>query len=81
MRVRCTVITNKLARMQISIVICLSQVVTTRQVEERSVSDCRYPPFPPSHRLDILDIASYIILGSAATLAFFLSITTYYYRR
>ena len=57
------------------------QVVTTRQVDERSLSDCRYPPFPPSQRLDLLDIASYIILGSAATLAFFLSITTYYYRR
>ena len=59
----------------------LLQVVTTRQVDERSVSDCHYPPYPPSQRLDILDIASYIILGSSATLAFFLSITTYYYRR
>ena len=57
------------------------QVVTTRQVEERSVSDCPFPSYRESYRLDLLDIASYIILGSSATLAFFLSITTYYYRR
>jgi len=58
-----------------------NKVVTTRQVEERSVSDCPFPSYRESYRLDLLDIASYIILGSSATLAFFLSITTYYYRR
>lgn len=55
--------------------------VTTRHVGDGPVSDCGYPFFTPSPKMDLLDVVSYIVLGSSATLAFFLAVTTWYYRR
>jgi len=55
--------------------------ISTRHVGDNPSQDCGYPAFIPSVRLDLLDVISYVVLGSSATLAFFLFITTWYYRR
>ena len=48
-----------------------------------SPRDCGLPSFIPSSvvGLGLLDVVSYIVLGSSATLALFLFLTTWYYRR
>ncbi len=58
------------------------QKISPRHVGD-SPRDCGFPSFTPSSMvsLGLLDVVSYIVLGSSATLALFLFLTTWYYRR
>ena len=58
------------------------QKISPRHVGD-SPRDCGFPSFTPSSMvgLGLLDVVSYIVLGSSATLALFLLLTTWYYRR